>query len=72
MAEEFYFCLVSVCSIIFHHSLMLINWDFDVDFHLHMLIIRPIVCRDTMLRVDARQSAPKDGRSPLECFEVSC
>ncbi|XP_024390151.1 protein SABRE isoform X3 [Physcomitrium patens] len=27
--------------------------------------------RNSMLRVDAKQSAPKDGRSPLECFEVS-
>ncbi|KAG0631787.1 hypothetical protein M758_1G279100 [Ceratodon purpureus] len=27
--------------------------------------------RNSMLRVDAKQSAPKDGRSPLENFEVS-
>lgn len=36
-----------------------------------ILMIPSIPRRDSMLRVDAKQSAPKDGRSPLESFEVS-
>lgn len=28
-------------------------------------------CRNVMLRVDAKQGAPKDGNSPLELFQVT-
>lgn len=39
-------------------------------FVLHDYSFLKFFSRKVMLRVDARQGAPKDGNSPLELFEV--
>jgi hypothetical protein len=52
---------------------MPMKWVFALAYAVRWkLTLLPPVCRNSMLRVDAKQSAPKDGRSPLEFFEVSC
>ena len=35
------------------------------------MMLTAFYCRGVMLRVDAKQGAPKDGNSPLELFQVS-
>ena len=66
-------CFVAVCSIVLCLSLMAIKWNFAPAYAMNRkLTVLPPVCKNFMLRGDAKQSAPKVGRSPSEFFEVSC
>ena len=63
---------IAVCSIGSCYSVNADQMGFaQAHAVIRKLTLLPPVCRNSMLRVDAKQSAPKDGRSPLENFEVS-
>ena len=66
-----YFPFVKVVYIVFFWLFMsnlFLNKDIPLVFN--KIYAQCFGCRKVMLRVDAKQGAPKDGNSPLELFQV--